>query len=242
MQMRWALVVGTLSAIGCGRGHDEEATPVVAAVPWSEHGRWQLETQDQVAELEDRVDRLALRAVLAPIESRRALETSLAQLYAACAQVDVAVRGAGSATRETWPRLQAQADGAAATLRQTLERGSAGLARQMPEETWRLLQRLPYERRQDYKQGTEAWLQSLERRVERLRHQPDGTGDRRAEVGVAVARLDGAKAAVRAQLLTFAAVPEDDWDMWKAGLRVQVDHLRDEVAERTRQLVAGGMR
>lgn len=231
-----------LATAACAKGREDDQAATPGALPWAEHTRWQLETQSQASELGDRVDRLALRTVLAPPESRRALETSLAQLYAASAQVEASLQQVPTATKDTWPALQVRTDTAMSTLRQTLERASAGLARQMPEESWLQLQHLPYAQKQDYRQGTEAWLHSLERRVDRLRHQPDGTGDQRAEVGVALSRLQAAQEAVRAQLLTFSSVSEDDWDMWKAGLRVQVDHLRDEVAERSRQLVAGGMR
>ncbi len=220
-----------------------DAAPTAGIVlPWSEHARWLAETKSQAAELEDRIDRLALRVVVEPAEPRRRIEASLAVLHAESAKANRELQHAAAVTEALWPSAQSAANLAMASLRLTLDSAQLGLSGRNPEETWRLLQRLPFDRREDYRQGTLAWLQSLERRIERLRHQPDGTGDLRAEVGAAVARLDVARRTVRERLATFTAVAEDDWDMWKAGLRVQVDHLRDEVAERSRQLLAGGMR
>lgn len=236
------LTAAWVVAAACARTPGDSARTVKGARPWSEHGRWLAETQSQTAELEDRIDRLALRVVLEPPEPRRRLEAALAVLYAAGGQVTAGLQHARAVTEPRWPTVQGETDEALATLRQAMDRAQVGVVAQNPEDTWRLLQRLPFARRQDYRLGTEAWLQSLERRVERLRHHPDGTGDRRAEIGAAVARLDVARLAVRERLATCATVAEDDWNMWKAGLRVRVDHLRDEVAERSRQLLAGGTR
>ena len=197
----------------------------VATVPWYEHSRWLNQQQTLSRSLQERLDLLAIRAVLLPPPGRAKLSEQLGHLQVDADRAALLLDRARDTTAIEWPSLQTDTEQSLGRLRDDVQTVQNSLPPQTRVEAQLAVQHLSWAGRADLAEVARVRLVSLDRRLQRL--SPTQAMPKQGE-DTQLAQL---RDTARANLTGAADVDSDHWELWKASIRSQLDRFEDAVVD-----------